>query len=60
MTAWGYRRTLSWGSCSRWDCSSSQIWLARFRVGLEIGHGPGAVFEVVFTPQTTNPLGGPS
>jgi two-component sensor histidine kinase len=27
---------------------------------LAIGHGPGAVFEVVFAPQTTNPLGGPS
>ena len=27
---------------------------------LVIGHGPGAVFEVVFAPQTTNPLGGPS
>ena len=27
---------------------------------LEIGHGPGAVFEVVFTPQTAHPLGGPS
>ncbi|MHB0956301.1 MAG: sensor histidine kinase [Pirellulaceae bacterium] len=25
---------------------------------LEIGRGPGAVFEVVFTPQTSHPLGG--
>ena len=27
---------------------------------LEIRRGPGAVFEVVFTPQTANPLGGAS
>ena len=27
---------------------------------LEIGRGPGAVFEVVFTPQTASPLGGAS
>ena len=27
---------------------------------LEIGRGPGAVFEVVFTPQTAKPLGGAS
>jgi two-component sensor histidine kinase len=25
---------------------------------LEIGRGPGAVFEVTFTPQTTHPAGG--
>jgi two-component sensor histidine kinase len=25
---------------------------------LEVGRGPGAVFEVVFTPQAANPLGG--